>query len=193
MSPSYKVALYNLNDDTELGHKLHEVLTGKGIPSSVIETNDLAQKVGYIAGIEGYNRENIDYTGEPIDSPFMIMCNMPEAVLDSFLDAMMAAKVRINYKAVVTDHNKDYTCKRLLEDISREHELMQSWIYLDKLVKKSASLPPAIYSKKRGWQDLQNVTKMAQVVLNRDSVTKDQLDRLSSLLTDKYSVVTNNK
>ena len=118
---------------------------------------------------------------------------MPEAVLDSFLDAMMAAKVRINYKAVVTDHNKDYTCKRLLEDISREHELMQSFIYLDKLVKKTASLPPAMYNKRRGWQDLQNVTKMAQVVLNRDSVTKDQLDRLSSLLTDKYNVVINNK
>lgn len=193
MTPSYKVALYNLNDDTELGHKLHEVLLKEGIPKVIIDTCDLNQKVGYIAGLDGYIREDNDYTGESIDSPFMIMCNLPEAVLDSFLDAMMAAKVRINYKAVVTSNNKDYTVKRLIGDISKEHELMQSWMRLDKLVKKANSLPLAMYSKRRGWQDLQNVVKMAQVVLNRDSVTKDQLNQINLLLESKYNIVTNNK
>ena len=47
----YKVALYNLGEDTERGSQLHSILDKLSIPSVTIEASQLNQRVGYIAGL----------------------------------------------------------------------------------------------------------------------------------------------
>ena len=41
------------------------------------------------------------------DTEFMLLCNLPESLLDRFLDEMQANGLRIDHKAVVTEYNRE--------------------------------------------------------------------------------------
>lgn len=185
----YKVALYNLGEDTERGSQLHSILDKLSIPSVTIEASQLNQRVGYIAGISGYFKDSLMYMGDAPDCEFMVMCGLPEDVLDKFLEEMMAVRLRINYKAVVTEHNRDYTLIQLLEDIKREHEMYQSYLKVDKLIKQVEALDPFVYGSDREWMNTRQGLKLAKTIMSRDNLTATQLDSVFRSLEKQYNLL----
>lgn len=185
----YKVALYNLGEDTERGSQLHSILDKLSIPSVTIEASQLNQRVGFIAGISGYFKDSLMYMGDAPDCEFMVMCGLPEDVLDKFLEEMMAVSLRINYKAVVTEHNRDYTLIQLLEDIKREHEMYQSYLKVDKLIKQVEALDPFVYGSDKEWMNTRQGLKLAKTIMSRDNLTATQLDSVFRSLEKQYNLL----
>ena len=185
----YKVALYNLGEDSDRGAQLHSILDKLSIPYVTIEASELNQRVGYVAGMSGYFRDSLMHTGDAPDCEFMVMCSLPEDLLDKFLEEMMAVNLRINYKAVVTEHNRDYTLIQLLEDIRREHEMYQSYLKLDKLVKQVEALDPFIYGSDREWMNTRQGLRLAKTIMSRDNLTASQLDNVYRSLDRQYRLL----
>lgn len=186
---NHKVILYNLGADTDRGSQLHSILNQLNIPAEEITSSDLNQRVGYMAGISGYFKDQLMYMGSAPDCQFMLMCNLEESLLDSFLEAMMAAKLRINYKAVVTEHNADYTLIQLLEDIIREHDMYQSYVKLNKLIKEITGLDPFVYGSDAEWGNMQTGLNLAKKIISRDDLNKAQLDNVYNSLSRQYKTL----
>lgn len=86
--PDAKVVLYNLGEDTSRGARVRAILAKLNIPAETVTAEQLNEKVGHLAGLDGYEAASEKYTGTAPDTEFMLLCNLPEALLDKFLDAM---------------------------------------------------------------------------------------------------------
>ena len=96
-----------------------------GIRTSRIKQEDYSQKLAYLAGIPGFPRENIDYTGPEFPSEMMVFANMAD-MLDRFLSEYKKAGIPpIGLKAVVTPHNIFWSAVDLYEELFKEHQAFQ--------------------------------------------------------------------
>jgi hypothetical protein len=126
------VLLYNLSAGTPEGNALYQILLSRGIASREITDNQLDVTVVSLLGMSSNTpandkggEEDFDVRPEILNSHLMLMCGFDEALLDQFLADMRAAGVRIPHKAMLTPTNASFTVAQLIEDISREHMMMQ--------------------------------------------------------------------
>ncbi len=159
------VLLYNLGEETSLGLRLRTVLAGLGISARNVADSQLNEKVGYLAGREGYEPSEEPYTGEGADVQFMLMANFPEALLDRFLASMTENGISIGHKAVTTDYNVEYAFHELIDDIAEEHQTFQALLELDKLLTTAASLSEDVYGASEGWNALQEAIQAGGEIL----------------------------
>lgn len=95
--PDAKVVLYNLGEDTSRGARVRAILAELNIPAETVTAEQLNEIVGHLAGLDGYEAAGEKYTGTAPDTEFMLLCNLPEALLDKFLDAMQTDGLRIDH------------------------------------------------------------------------------------------------
>lgn len=96
--PAYQVVLYNLGEDTSRGSRLRTILSQLNIPVQEMTYARLNESVGYLAGFDGYEAAETPYTGKDYSAEFMLICNLPETLLDRFLDDMQANGLRIDHQ-----------------------------------------------------------------------------------------------
>ena len=146
--PDAKVVLYNLGEDTSRGARVRAILAELNILAETVTAEQLNETVGHMAGLDGYEAAGEKYTGTVPDTEFMLLCNLPEALLDKFLDAMQTDGLRIDHKAVVTAYNRDMELHELMDDISEEHDVFQAlleltgWSRRRRSWKKAPMVPP---------------------------------------------------
>lgn len=141
--PETKVLLYNLGNDTSRGAHIRAILSDMGIEAETVDASDLDQLIGYLAGLDGYDKVEEVSGGSVPPGEFMLLCGFGEALLDSFLDRMQAESIRIDHKAIVTECNREYTLRDLIGDIASEHEVFQALLELDKLIAECKALVDA--------------------------------------------------
>lgn len=79
------MVLYNLGEDTSRGSRLRTILSQLNIPVQEMTYARLNESVGYLAGFDGYEAAETPYTGKDYSAEFMLICNLPETLLDRFL------------------------------------------------------------------------------------------------------------
>ncbi|MCI8608085.1 MAG: DUF3783 domain-containing protein [Firmicutes bacterium] len=188
--PSYHVVLYNLDDTSSRGHRLRQILDELGIPAVTMENKNLNQTIGYLAGIAGYEAAEQGYNGSSYSSEFMLMCNLPESLLDRFLDEMIANGLRIDHKAVVTEYNRDYEFCQLIGDIESEHDTFQGLIALNKLVEQAEKLTETDYGSSPHWETFQEILAKADGLLRSEEPPLEKLQRAYGELKSQYLLVT---
>lgn len=188
--PAYKVVLYNLGEDTSRGTRLRGILEKLGIPAETVTTESLNESVGYLAGLEGYDAAAEPYTGAGSDSEFMLICNLPESLLDRFLDEMTAEGLRIDHKAVVTAYNRDAELHELIDDIANEHDVFTTLIKLNDLVKQAEALSESTYGTSEYWQALQTEINASNVLLRSEEPSYEDLASAYDSLKSAYLNVT---
>ena len=96
-----------------------------GIRTSRISLFDYSQKLAYLAGIPGFPREDIDYTGPEFPSEMMVFSNMADR-LEQFLSEYKKAGIPpIGLKAVITPHNIFWSAENLYKELFKEHQFFQ--------------------------------------------------------------------
>ena len=189
-APAYKVVLYNLGEDRSRGERLRTILAELGIPAEEVADSQLNESVGYLAGLEGYEASKQPYEGAGSTQEFMLMCNLPESLLDRFLDSMIDNGLRIDHKAVVTEYNRDYLFYELLNDIEEEHDVFQTLLQLDAMIKTAEKLPEDTYGGKEGWAGFQTALGNANDVLASDEPSLEELEGAYNELKAKYLELT---
>lgn len=105
--------------------KLKGVLVQMGIRIRDLGPESAGQKVGFLAGIQGYDRvEGEEGLGE-IHGEMMILKNFTSDRMNELFARMKKAGIpRIPLKAVVTEYNADWTLQELYVELKKEHEAM---------------------------------------------------------------------
>ena len=119
-----KVLLYRLGEETEKGAALRAVLREQKLLTLTVAENQLGETAGRLAST---NAAPVD-AAAPETVPtaeFMLLCALGDRQLDRLLAAMRRAGVSVPYKAVLTEHNKEWKLCKLIEGVAREHEQMK--------------------------------------------------------------------
>lgn len=111
------------------GHtaKLKGVLVRMGVRIKNIAPDQVIQKVGYLAGIPGYEEEvcAADTEIPVIEEEILVMKNFTGRRIDELLLNLRRAGVpKIDLKAIVTESNCSWTFYHLYEEIKEEHRAM---------------------------------------------------------------------
>ena len=105
--------------------QIESLCNNLGISTSKIGLADYSQKLAYLAGIPGFPREDIEYTGPEFPSEMMVFSNMAD-MLDRFLSEYKKAGIPpIDLKAVITPHNIFWSAEDLYKELSKEHQAFQ--------------------------------------------------------------------
>ena len=88
-----------------------------------VKPSSYNQKLGYLAGITGFNRENGTYTGPDFPSEMMLFSGMDSDMVDAFLAKYKEASIPpIGLKAVITPHNIFWNAEELYKELFKEHQ-----------------------------------------------------------------------
>ena len=191
--PDAKVVLYNLGEDTSRGARVRAILAKLNIPAETVTAEQLNETVGHLAGLDGYEAASEKYTGTVPDTEFMLLCNLPEALLDKFLDAMQTDGLRIDHKAVVTAYNRDMKLHELMGDISEEHDVFQALLELDRLIAQAEKLEESTYGSAPNWEKFQAALSSAKQTLSSQEPTLEQLQTAGGTLKNEYLTLTGMK
>ena len=191
--PDAKVVLYNLGEDTSRGARVRAILAKLNILAETVTAEQLNETVGHMAGLDGYEAAGEKYTGTAPDTEFMLLCNLPEALLDKFLDAMQTDGLRIDHKAVVTAYNRDMKLHELMGDISEEHDVFQALLELDRLIAQAEKLEESTYGSAPNWEKFQAALSSAKQTLSSQEPTLEQLQTAGGTLKNEYLTLTGMK
>ena len=109
---------------------MKSVLVRMGVRIKNIGPEQVLEKVGYLAGMEGYEAAKESAGAVPgklpvIPEEVMVLKQFSGQRLDMLLSGLRGAGVpRIALKAVLTEHNSDWTFYHLYQDLKEEHETM---------------------------------------------------------------------
>lgn len=92
-----------------------------GIRFKTIAADHANQKIGALVGLSGFTIEELP-AATLADEVLILHC-FADRKIDTFLAAMRKAEIsRIALKAVVTEHNADWTLTALAAELQREHD-----------------------------------------------------------------------
>ena len=119
------VLLINFQDAKQL-REIKMILLSMKIKMKTVEKKDYLQKIGYLAGLKDMEAVQEVYDGEELEKEVMIFANLREAQLDQILYRIRKNGVKkVDYKAILTDKNKDWNVPQLYEELAGEHEKMK--------------------------------------------------------------------
>ncbi len=118
------VALYGLDAGSERGDAVRAVMGELGIAVRTIAPANLNDAVGAVAGMVGMRPSRTPFKGDAPTGEFMLVCNCTSAQLDEMLAAMRAANASVAHKAQVTQFNRLWPVRKLMEEVAREHAAM---------------------------------------------------------------------
>ena len=126
MAVARELVLYYSPETTDKIRILKSVLVRMGIRIRNIGPEQAGQKVGYLAGIEGFAEQ----PGEPgedlpvIPEEMLVLHGFSSSRLDELLRQLRRAGASVALKAVLTESNCAWSFHQLYEEIRAEHEMM---------------------------------------------------------------------
>ena len=120
-----KVLLYRLGEETEKGRTLRAVLAEQKLLTLSVRAEQTGEKVAKLVSANAA----LSGTQPPEQAPeaeFMLLCSLGDRQLDRLLAAMRRAGVSVPYKAVLTEHNKNWIFADLVTEVAREHEALRA-------------------------------------------------------------------
>ena len=137
MAVRKEMVLYYTPEKSAEDQKLKGVLVRLGIRIRNITPEQAGQKVGYLAGLpgfeelpeqeEGYTGENREEEASVIPEKMLVLCGFGQRKLEEMLNQFRKAKIPpIPMKAVLTEHNSGWSLVELYQELRQEHEKMNA-------------------------------------------------------------------
>ena len=87
-----------------------------------IAPKDYRQKIGTLAGIDGFTREKAFYNGPDFPLEMMVFSGIDSEQMDKFLaDYKQTGEESVPLKAIVTPRNIFWTAEKLFHELWEEH------------------------------------------------------------------------
>lgn len=121
-----ETVLYYSPEKQAYAAKLKGVMVQLGIRIRNITPDQAGEKVGYLAGIPGYEAAQAAPVPE-IPEEMLVLKDFTGPRMEQLLQMLRRAGVpRIALKAVLTETNVDWTFYELYQEIRKEHEFMKA-------------------------------------------------------------------
>ena len=80
------------------------------------------QKLGFLAGIQGFHKEKTNYIGPDFPLEMMVFSGIYSTQMDAFSPTISRpAQQSIPLKAIITPHNIFWTAEALYQELFKEH------------------------------------------------------------------------
>lgn len=124
MTGKAHILLFHVEQDK--AGKIERICRKLNIHTSKVKPSLYSQKLGYLAGISGFHRENTIYTGSDFPSEMMVFSGINSDMLDCFLKEYRKASIPpIGLKAVLTTHNIFWSAEDLYKELFKEHQILE--------------------------------------------------------------------
>lgn len=101
---------------------LRAVCKTVGVTPIAVAYKDYGQKLGTLAGVQGFTKTKLLYTGSAFPAEMLVFSGMDSAEVDEFLAKYKkTGAAGIALKAIVTAHNVFWTADELFKELMREH------------------------------------------------------------------------
>ena len=118
------ILLINFQDKKKL-REIQMMAMAVKLRMKLVDKSDYLQPVGYLAGNKEIPPVDARYEGEELEQEMMVFAGLTEDHLNQMLFLMRKSGIApVNYKAILTDTNKNWTVQELYEELQREHEAM---------------------------------------------------------------------
>lgn len=118
------VLLINFKDRKKL-LEIQKILMSAKVLMKKVDKKEYAQPVGALAGVKELAKEDAVYEGEELEKEMMVFAGVNNAKLDYILGMLRKkAFTRVDYKAILTPTNMEWTVPELYEELAQEHEAM---------------------------------------------------------------------
>ncbi len=105
--------------------QLNQVCNKLNIKTKVVNPVDYNQTLGYLAGIQGFSKENKPHTAQTVSDEMLVFSGISSELLDCFLAECKASFIPPTpLKAIVTMHNIFWTPVELFQELKNEHSRM---------------------------------------------------------------------
>lgn len=172
-----RILLYNLPTDSEKGASLHKLASALGITVRMIDASELGKTAGYLAGIEDCGRGGA-FDGQSPDCEFMLMCGLGEQTLDKLLAGMRDAGIRIRYKAILTETNRDWRLFALIAEIKREYAVVSALISLRKAAAVAEGFTPGDFTDASAYERLRDLLGRAGEIQRNPEPDTEKIAKL---------------
>lgn len=120
MAINAKILLFHMKPDKT--KQIEAICRNLKIQTVKVKLTSYNQKLGYLAGITGFSRENTAYTGPDFPTEMLVFSGMDSEMIDTFLDQYKKASIPpIGLKAIITQHNIFWTAEELYKELFKEH------------------------------------------------------------------------
>lgn len=118
------ILLYNVHDK-KIQKKYQLLCLKLGLRVKSVPKEQWLEPVGALIGVKDILLTGTKYEGEGFEDPMMILKIYSNRKLEQFLDGARKEGIpKINYKAVLTEYNKEWDSLHLYEELKKEHEAM---------------------------------------------------------------------
>lgn len=120
MAINAKILLFHMKPDKT--KQIEAICRNLKIQTVKVKLTSYNQKLGYLAGITGFSRENTTYTGPDFPTEMLVFSGMEPELVDTFLEQYKKASIPpIGLKAIITQHNIFWTAEALYKELFKEH------------------------------------------------------------------------
>lgn len=128
MAVRKEMVLYYTPEKSAEDQKLKGVLVRLGIRIRNITPEQAGQKVGYLAGLPGFEEmPEQEEEASVIPEKMLVLCGFGQRKLEEMLNQFRKAKIPpIPMKAVLTEHNSGWSLVELYQELRQEHEKMNA-------------------------------------------------------------------
>lgn len=124
MTDKAHILLFHVEQDK--AGKIESIGQKLNIHISKIKPSLYSPKLGYLAGISGFYKENTIYTGSDFPSEMMVFSGINQDMLDCFLKEYKKASIPpVGLKAVLTTYNIFWSAEDLYKELFKEHQIYQ--------------------------------------------------------------------
>ena len=119
------ILLINFQDQQKL-RKLKMALLPFKIRLKTVETQDYSQPIGYLAGVKEVSQVQIPSAlipQEQMEKEMLILAGITGNLFDQVLYTLRKAGTPVDYKAVLTEHNQNWNCMQLYNELEKEHTM----------------------------------------------------------------------
>ena len=118
------VLLFNIKDKKR-AQELQMICMSLRIRVRLIKKEEYFQTVGVLAGMKEASETDRIYEGEELADEMMVFAGVTGSHLDQILFMMRKKGMKgIDYKAVLTDTNSQWTVPELFKELEKEHATM---------------------------------------------------------------------
>lgn len=87
-----------------------------------VARKDYGQKIGAIAGIQGFAKDRTTYTGPDFMAEMIVFSSLNQQQMDTFLAEYKATGEQpVPLKAIITPYNISWTADALFRELMKEH------------------------------------------------------------------------
>ena len=117
------ILLINFRDQQKL-RKLKMALLPFKIRLKTVEPQDYCQPVGYLSGGKEIPQAEIPaelIPQEQMEKEMLVIAGITGNLFDQVLFTLRKAGTPVDYKAVLTEHNQNWSCIQLYRELEKEH------------------------------------------------------------------------